>query len=249
MIRAVALAAGLLVAHTAMSAELKLLVAGAYKTVAQELGAAYEKRTGHKVILEEGTAGQLAKRVADGEAFDVMVVTPAVIKQLSDGGRIRVESAANVAKVGIGVAVKEGAPKPDLSSADAFRKALLDARRVAYIDPAAGGSSGLYLDKLFERMGVAADVRAKAVLVPGGRVADKVASGEADLGIHQISEILPVKGATLVGPLPADVQNYTVYTAVVSPHARDLLAAAEFVATMRTPEAAAVLKAKGMEAP
>ena len=249
MIRAVALAAGLLVAHTAMSAELKLLVAGAYKTVAQELGAAYEKRTGHKVILEEGTAGQLAKRVADGEAFDVMVVTPAVIKQLSDGGRIRVESAANVAKVGIGVAVKEGAPKPDLSSADAFRKALLDARRVAYIDPAAGGSSGLYLDKLFERMGVAAEVRAKAVLVPGGRVADKVASGEADLGIHQISEILPVKGATLVGPLPADVQNYTVYTAVVSPHARDLLAAAEFVATMRTPEAAAVLKAKGMEAP
>jgi molybdate transport system substrate-binding protein len=247
--RAAALATGLLLAHVAIGAELKVLVAGAYKTVAQELGAAYEKRTGNKVILEEGTAGQLAKRVADGEAFDVMVVTPAVIKQLSDGGRIRGESSANVAKVGIGVAVRDGAPKPDLSSADAFRKALLDARRVAYIDPAAGGSSGLYLDKLFERMGVAAEVRAKALLVPGGRVAEKVASGEADLGIHQISEILPVKGATLVGPLPADVQNYTVYTAVVSPHARDLLAAAEFVATMRTPEAAAVLKAKGMEAP
>lgn len=245
----IALLAGLLVAHASIAAELKVLVAGAYKPVLQELAVAFEKRTGSKVAIDNGTAGQIAKRIADGEAFDVAVITPAVVKQLAESGKIRGDASANVAKVGIGVAVKEGAPKPDVSSVDAFKKALLDARRVAYIDPAAGGSSGIYLDKLFERMGIASEVRAKAVLVPGGLVAEKVVSGDADLGIHQISEILAVKGAALVGPLPADIQNYTIYTAIVSPQARDLLAAAELVATLRANEAAPVLKAKGMETP
>jgi len=245
----VALLAGSILAQASLGAELKLLVAGAYKPVAQELAAAYEKRTGHRITIDNGTAGQIAKRIADGEAFDIEVVTPAVVKQLADAGKIRADSSASVAKVGIGVAVKDGAEKPDLSSVEAFKKALLAARRVAYIDPAAGGSSGIYVDKLFERMGIAPEVRAKAVLVPGGLVAQKLVSGEADLGIQQMSELLAVKGVTLVGPLPADVQNYTIYTAIVSPNAQDLLAAAEFVASMRTPDAVAAMKSKGMEAP
>ena len=110
-----------------------------------------------------------------------------------------------MAKVGIGVAVKEGAPLPDIKTVEAFKRTLLAAKSVAYIDPKAGGSSGIYFDGLLARLGIADEVRPKAKLKQGGHVADLVASGEAELGVHQISEILPVKGVVLVGPLPAEV--------------------------------------------
>jgi molybdate transport system substrate-binding protein len=236
-------------ATASSGAEIKVLTAGAYKSVVDALVPGFEQRTGHKLIVDNGTAGQIAKRIGDGEAFDVAIITPAAIKDLADAGKVQRESSANVARVGIGVAVKAGVTPPDISTAAAFQKSLLDARAVAYIDPAAGGSSGVYLDKLFEKMGIAAQVRAKAVLVPGGYVAERVVNGQADLGIHQISEILAVPGAMLVGPLPAEVQNYTVYAAALSAKPANAAAAQEFLSLLRSAESAAVLKSKGMEPP
>jgi molybdate transport system substrate-binding protein len=148
--------------------------------------------------------------------------------------------------VGIGVAVKAGAAKPAIGTVDEFKAAVLAARKVAYIDPAAGGSSGIYLDGLFTKMGIIDAVRAKAVLVPGGLVATRVVDGQADLAIHQISEILPVEGATLVGPLPDAIQNHTTYAGAVSAKAANAQAAQAFLSTLSGPEAAETLRGKGM---
>ena len=154
-----------------------------------------------------------------------------------------------LARVAIGVAVKDGAPKPDISSVEKFRAALTAARKIAYIDPASGGSSGIYLAGLFDKWGVADAIKAKAVLVPGGLVAEKLVSGEADLALHQISEILAVRGATLVGPLPAEIQNYTVYAGGLSATTKQADAARKLLAALAGDGAQAVLKDKGMEAP
>ena len=139
------------------------------------------------------------------------MVTPAVVDEFATAGKVAAGSKTMLASVGVGVVVKEGAPKPDISTVEAFKRALLAAKSVAYIDPASGGSSGIYFDKLLEKMGIADQIRPKAKLKKGGHVADLIASGEAELGVHQISEIVPVKGVTLVGPLPKEIQNLTVY--------------------------------------
>ena len=163
--------------------------------------AAFEKETGHKAVVDNDTAGGLARRIEGGEAFDLAVITPGVINDLAGKGKIVGGTRVNVARVGVGVVVKEGAPAPDVSNVEAFKSALIAAKTVAYIDPASGGSSGIYLTGLFDKLGIAAEIKPKAKLKQGGYVADLIASGEAELGLHQISEILPVKGVKLVGPL------------------------------------------------
>jgi molybdate transport system substrate-binding protein len=209
----------------------------------------FEKRTGHKVSVDNATAGALAKRIAGGEAFDVAIITPKVLADLTQKGKIAAGSRTDLAKVGMGVAVKAGAALPDIATVEAFKRTLLAAKSVAYIDPKAGGSSGIYFDGLLARLGIADAVRPKAKLKQGGYVADLVASGEAEIGVHQISEIVPVKGVVLVGPLPAEVQNYTTYSAAVGPAARDAAAAKALIGHLAGPAAATVLKARGMERP
>ena len=231
----------------ATAAEIKVLTAGAFKQVVLALVPDFEKQSGHKVIVDNGTAGQLKKRIEGGEAFDVAVITPAVVDELTGKGKLAQGSRVNLASVGVGVVVKEGAPKPDVSTVDAFKRALLAAKSVAYIDPASGGSSGIYIDKLLERLGIADQIRPKAKLKKGGHVADLIVSGEAELGLHQISEIVPVKGAVLVGPLPKDIQNTTTYAAGLSASAKDKSAAEALIKAFSGPAAAAVLKSKGME--
>jgi molybdate transport system substrate-binding protein len=224
-----------------------VLTAGAFKQVLLVLVPDFEKQTGHKVILENDTVGALTKRIEGGEAFDLAVLTPAAVNDLSTKGKFVAGSRTNLGRVGVGVVVKEGAPKPDISSVDAFKKTLLAAKSVAYIDPAAGGSSGIYVAGLLDKLGVAADVKPKAKLIPGGAVAEHVARGEAEIGIHQISEILPVKGITLIGPLPAHIQNYTVYAAGLGANGKESEAAKALLKTLSGPGAADVLKSKGME--
>jgi molybdate transport system substrate-binding protein len=232
---------------SATAAEVKVLTAGAFKQVVLALVPDFEKQTGNKVVVDNDTAGGLKKRIEGGEVFDVAVITPAVIDDLAGAGKIAANSRVNLANVGIGVVVKEGAPKPDVSTVEAFKRALLAAKSVAYIDPASGGSSGIYIDKLLERLGIADQIRPKARLKNGGYVADLVASGEAELGLHQISEIIPVKGVALVGPLPNEIQNTTTYAAGLSASARDKDAAQTLIKMLSGPEAAVVLKSKGMD--
>jgi len=235
-----------LAASQARADTIKVLTTGAFKQVVVALVPAFEARTGHKVDVQNDTAGALAKRIGAGETFDVLVLTPAGLKTLAAEGKVSAQSVVPLARVAIGVAVKAGAAQPAMASVEDFRQAVLAARKVAYIDPAAGGSSGIYLDGLFQRLGLAEAVRAKAVLVPGGLVADKLVSGEADLAIHQISEILPVRGAQLVGPLPEAIQNYTTYAGAVSAGSRHPDAAQAFLLTLSGADAAQTVRAKGM---
>lgn len=230
-----------------LAADVKVLTTGAFKQMVLALVPDFEKQTGHKVVVDNDTAGAVKKRIESGEAFDVAVITPGAIDELAAEGKIATGSRTDLARVGVGVMVKEGAPKPDVSTVEAFKEALLKAKSVAYIDPASGGSSGIYLDKLFERLGVAEQVRAKAKLKKGGYVADLLVSGDAELGLHQISEIVPVKGVTLVAPLPKEIQNYTTYSAGLSAVSTRKDAGEALIKAFTSPAAAAVLKEKGME--
>jgi molybdate transport system substrate-binding protein len=234
-------------ASPASAAEIRVLTAGAMKEVVLALLADFEKTTGHTITLANDTAGGLQRRIEGGQAFDVAVITPAVIDDLIAKGKMAPGSRVNVAQVGVGVAVREGAPKPDISTVEALKKTLVAARAVAYIDPASGGSSGIYFSGLLDRLGIAAEVKPKAKLQAGGYVAELVAKGEADIAVHQISEILPVKGVTLVGPLPPEVQRVTVYALGVAASPADPAAVNALTARLTRADAVDVLKARGME--
>jgi molybdate transport system substrate-binding protein len=236
-------------ADPAAAAEVRILSAGAMKEVVLAVVPEFEKQTGHKVSFANDTVGALRRRIEGGEGFDVAVLTPAAVDDLAKKGKIAAGSRVKLAQVGVGVMVKAGAPAPDIGTVEAFKRALLDAKTVAYIDPASGGSSGIYFAGLLDKLGLAEQVKPKAKLKQGGYVADLIVSGEAELGVHQISEIVPVKGVTLVGPLPAEIQNVTVYAAGASAAAQDSEAASALIKMLAGPAAEAVLKAKGMERP
>jgi molybdate transport system substrate-binding protein len=238
-----------LLATAAGADTIKVLTTGAFKAVVLAMVPAFEARSGHKVQVANDTAGGLVKRVNAGEAFDVIVLAPAGLRQLADAGKVAADSIVPLAKVGIGVAVKAGAPVPAIGTVDEFKQALIHARKVAYTDPAAGGTAGIYLDGLFQRLGIADVVRAKAVLVPGGYSAERLTTGEADLAMQPISELLPVPGVTVVGPLPEAIQNYTTYTGATSIGGSLSAAATDFLATLAGPDAAETIRAKGMQPP
>jgi len=238
------------VAMSDATANIKVISGGAFKQVLNALAAQYGNASGNTLDLTYRTVGQHLQLIKSGEeSFDVAVLTPEAIDGLVKEGKVVAGSRADLAKTGIGVVVKAGAPLPDIGSVDAFKRTLLAAKSVAYIDPAAGGSSGIYVGKLLERLGIAAAVNAKAKLIHGGAVADHIADGEAEIGIHQISEILAVKGAVLVGPLPAEIQNFTVYSAGVGTAAKNGAKdrASALVKFLAGPHAGPIIKAKGME--
>jgi molybdate transport system substrate-binding protein len=238
----------LVMSQLAEAADIKVISGGAFKQVLTALAAQYEKESGNKLDVTYQTVGQHMKLIQSGqEQFDVAVLTPEAIDSLIKDGKVVAGSRADLAKVGVGVVVKEGTPLPDISTVEAFKKALLAAKSVAYIDPAAGGSSGIYVGRLLERLGIAKEINAKAKLIQGGAVAEHVADGEAEIGIHQISEILPVKGVVLVGPLPAEIQNFTIYAAGVATATTDGATASALVKFLTGPHAAPIIKAKGMQ--
>ena len=244
---AIALCASVIIPVAGHAAEVRVLTAGAMKPIVEAIVPAFEKATGHKVKLQNDTAGGLVKRVSAGEPFDVVIAPPAAIEQMVPSGKLAPAPVISLAQVGVGIAVKGGEASPDIGSTEAFKTAIRNAKKIAYIDPAAGGSSGIYLQKLFGTLGLADVVKAKAVLVPGGLVAEKLVSGEADLALHQISEILAVPGVKLVGPLPDELQNYTVYTLVRAAKVSDKAAVDTFANLISGPAASEAIVAKGMQ--
>ena len=233
---------------SAKASDIKVISGGAFKQVLNALAEQYGNASGNKLDLTYRTVGQHMKLIESGEeSFDVAVLTPDAIDGLIKDGKVVAGSRADLAKTGVGVVVRAGTPLPDISSVDAFKRTLLAAKSVAYIDPAAGGSSGIYVGALLERLGIAAAINAKAKLIHGGAVADHIADGQAEIGIHQISEILPVKGVVLVGPLPAEIQNFTIYSAGVGTAAKDSATASALVKFLAGPRAVPIIKAKGME--
>lgn len=238
----------LAMSQLAEAGAIKVVSGGAFKQVLNALAAQYRKESGTTLDIAYKTVGQhLALIRAGKEEFDVAILTPEAIDGLAKDGKIVPGTRINLAKTGVGVVVKAGAPLPDISTVAAFKRALLAAKSVAFIDPKAGGSSGIYVEGLLQRLGIADQINAKAVLVHGGAVADHIADGEAEIGIHQISEILAVAGVTLVGPLPAEIQHDTVYAAGVATAARNADAARALVKFLAGPHARAVIEAKGMK--
>ena len=242
---AVALLSRTLWSGATQAEPLKVLTAGAFKEVLLAVIPAFEA-SGLQLQWQNDTVGNLVKRIEGGERFDVVIASPSALRTLENSGKIS-GGTTNLASVGVGVAIREGAPKPDIATVEAFKQALLTARSVAYIDPASGGSSGIYLAGLLEKLGIGAEVKAKSVLVRGGYVAERVASGEAEIALHQISEILPVKGVVLVGPLPREIQNFTVYSAGIAAAGTQKASAHALIDLIRSGEGAAAIKTRGLE--
>jgi len=233
----------------ALAAEISVLCAGAARGSVVPLLESFQRETGHTIKFDYGTAGQILAKLKDGQRPDVVIITLPVVADLEKAGTVAAGSVTPLARTGIGVGVLEGAPSPDISSVEAFRKALLAARAVAYIDPAVGGTSGKHFAGVLAKLGIEAAIKPKAVLVPGGYAAERVAKGEADLVVHQISEILPVKGVKLVGPLPAELQLYTTYTAGLMAGSPNAEAARGLIQYLSGPAARKSYADRGMEAP
>jgi molybdate transport system substrate-binding protein len=239
----------LLLVTPAWAAEITVLSAGAISSVAKAVTPAFEASTGDKVSLRNDTVGALVRRIAGSEAFDVVLMSPAGLEELVKAGKIASASSVRLAQVGIGVGVRTGSPAPDISTTAAFRTAMLQARAVAYIDPASGGSSGIYLARLFRTMGIADAMAPKSVLVNGGLAATAVVDGRADIVVQQISEVIAVPGITLLGPLPAEIQNQTIYAGAIAVDSAAPQAAHAFLTALSGPAARAVLATKGMTPP
>lgn len=242
----VALALSALLTSPARADDLQVLAAGAIAPIVRAVAADFEQRSHLHVRVENATAGVLDKRIRTGTGFDVAVLPDGALATLGRDGYLNMASSRPIAQVGIAVAVRQGAPAPAIATVAQFRQALLEAPSVAVIDPRAGGSSGIYLEKLFERLGIAAQMHAKEVLVPGGLVAEKLVDGSAALALHQQSEILLVKGAQLVGPLPAALQSYTVYAGAVSAQSSAPVAARAFLTLFAEPAAQRAMKEHGL---
>jgi molybdate transport system substrate-binding protein len=232
-------------AAAANAAEIKVISSVGVRAALEELKPQFEGATQHKLTLAFGTAVPLKRQIEAGETFDVVILTPALVEDLVKQGKVAPGTQSDVAKAGIGVAGRAGAVKPHIGTAEAFRRALLNAKSIVYSKE---GQSGTYMASLIERLGIAAEMKPKTVLeTRSGHSAIAVVEGKAELGFALISEILPVSGAELVGPLPAELQNYVVFTAGISPSAQDAEAARAFINFFTTPSALPVLKSKGME--
>ena len=211
-----------------------------------ELVPQFEAANGHKVETTWAGTVQIIKRMADGEVFDLVISSNASIKDLTAQGKIVPGSATNLSKTGIGIGVRKGAPKPDVSSADAFKRAMLNVKSIGL----STGPSGVYLEKLFEKLGIADSVKPKIKQIPsGGTVAPLVAGGEAEIGFQQISEIAHADGIDYVGPLPGDLQLISVFTAGVHTGAKHPADAQALIKYLTAPTGLAVMKKHGLEAP
>ena len=249
MIRRLAVIAGLLAAWTsaAGAAEIKVLSAGAMKSIVTELGEAFKQETGHTLSMTFDTVGAQSKRLAGGEPADVVVLTDVAIDQLEGQGLVVAGSRVDIARVGVGVAVREGAPRPDISTPEALKQTLLSAKSLVYVDPARGATSGIHFASVLQRLGIADAVKSKTILIPTGFAAEVVARGEAEICVHQISEILPVKGVTLVGPLPRELQKVTIYSGGLAAKAAQPEAARAFLAFLTRPAFKPKLAAAGLD--
>jgi molybdate transport system substrate-binding protein len=246
----VAIALGLLGSSPALAAEINILSAGAIEPGLAAAADVFRKDTGIEVKIKYATAPAIQQRVGAGEAADVVIAPPAGIDELAKAGKLDAESRVTVGKVGVGIVVRNGAARPDVSSPDALKRALLDADSVVYNK----ASSGLYLEKLFERLGAGDNVKAKETrYADGAAVLEHVINGKGkEIGFGALPEIslFRDKGLQFVGPLPGNVQNYTSYAAALPaspPPGGNRDGATAFVKFLGTPAAKAAFSAKGIE--
>jgi molybdate transport system substrate-binding protein len=225
------------------AAEIKVLSTIGVKSMVEELAPQFEQKTGHKLAITFGIASVLKRQIEAGETFDLAIVTAGVADDLIKQGKLVAATRADVARGGIGIGVRAGAPKPDIGSVDALKRALLEAKSITY---AKEGGSGIYFAGLLERLGIAEAMKPKTKYGTGN-VAELVVAGEAEMAVLLITELIAVPGAVLVGPLPAEVQNYIVLTGGVGAQAKEPGLAKDLLQFLTAPAAVPVIKSKGLE--
>jgi len=227
-----------------MPAEIKVLSSIATREAYLELVPQFERASGHKVTTTWAGTVDIMKRMAAGERHDVVMISSIEMEELIRQGKIDASTRVDLARCGIGVAVRAGSPKPDLTSGEALKRTLLAAKTVGYTS----GPSGVYMGQLIERMGIAAEIKPKHRGVPsGGTIGTIVATGEAEIGFQQVSELVHIAGIDYVGPLPSDVQKITVFSAGIQAGAQTGDAAKELLAFLSAPRASSIYKKHGLE--
>jgi molybdate transport system substrate-binding protein len=244
-IMAAALLADMSRAH---AADIRLLSAAAMQTVLKGVTDDFERKSGHKVIITYATMGAITQRMLRGESTDVVIGSTQSMVELVTAGKIDADSQATIAKVGIGVVVPTGTPKPRITSIEEFKDTLLAAKLIVYADPAGGGAAGIHIARVIEKLGIWDQVRPKVKYGAGGDVTEvTLAQGPGAVGMTQISEIVGKPGAELIGPLPEEVQNYTGVTVGTPTAAEPSGATTELIRFLRGPTVAAQIKARGMQ--
>jgi molybdate transport system substrate-binding protein len=248
---ALALAGLLLFAQVATAAEIRVMISGGFTAAYEQLAPEFERRTGDTLVTVQGPSMGTAPeaipvRLARGEPADVLIMVGDALDGLAGQGKVVAATRTDLANSRIGLSVRAGAPKPDISTVEAFRRTLLQARSIAYSDSA----SGVYVStEMFARMGIADQVGPKARKIVAERVGAVVARGDAELGFQQISELLPVAGAQFVGPIPAELQKVTVFSAGVASASKEPQKARALIAFLASPAARPTILKTGLEAP
>jgi molybdate transport system substrate-binding protein len=242
---------GLAAPKSAAAAEIKILSGSAIEPAMAELIPKFEQAAGHKVNFDfDGTIGGMTDRVRNGEVADVLIASASQISMPEKEAKIVAGSRADIAKVGIGVFVRKGAPKPDIGFVDAFKRAMLAAKSIGWNDPAAGAPVSIYMLGVFERLGIAEEMKRKTVTFT--RRSERfaaIARGDVEIGFNQISEIITAPGVELVGPLPAGIQNCTLFIGGVVATSKEQEAAKALLRFVSSPAAQAIWTAKGFEQP
>jgi len=249
--RPLALAAALtFAAATAQAAEIRVLQSGAFKSAMADIKPLFEQASGHKLLLDSDTSGRIAQRIDKGEETDFIVSTSAGVDDLIKQGKVLADSKAQVARAGVGVVVRKGTAKPDISTPEKFKEALLAAKSLGMSNPVGGGQSGKNLEAIFDRLGITEAMKAKSTYGPGGPaglIGFYLLRKEVEIGIQQLPELMAVPGIDIIGPLPPDIQSMTVFSAGISTAAKEPEAAKALIKFLTTPTAKALFKSKGME--
>jgi molybdate transport system substrate-binding protein len=231
-------------ANTATAAELKILTPWALWTVLNEIGPQFERNSGYKLIVETGIAATLANRINAGESFDIFVGPPAQMDRVTQSGKVIADTRTPIARSGIGIEVRAGAPKPNVGSVEAFKRALLDAKSIGYLKE---GASGIYLAGLLDRLGIRDAIKSKVVRPETDIVSELVAKGEIELGMVVITQIMTTPGVELVGPIARELQFYVAWSGGVSANSTAPNVAKDLLKFLTGPAAIPVLKTQGME--
>jgi len=231
-------------ADSANAAEIKVWTARAIATVLAEVGPRFELSTGHDLVIASDLSAPFVRRANAGEPFDILITGSAPLDELIEGGKIVAETRTHIARSGIGVAVRAGAPKPDITSVDAVKQVLLDAESIAYLKDV---GSGIHVARRLERLGIAKAIESKVTRPESDIVSELVSRGEVEIGLVVITQILTTPGVELVGPLPPEVQSYVVFTAGISANAEEPEGARDLIEFLTGPIATPVIEAQGME--
>lgn len=229
------------------AAEIKAFFPGAMRPAMAELLPQFETTSGHKIVVTYGPVGALVSRLKNGESADLVVVSDGVLADLIKQGKVSAEGHATVAMMGIGVFVRKGAPKPDVSSVDAFKKALLSAKSLVYKDPAIGDSSAIFASGLIERLGIAAEMKPKTKLVAPSDNIDTVVRGDAEIGFDQMSNVVADARVEPIGILPPGIQHYTHYAGAVVIDSKQREAAVALIDFLRLRTSQSLMQQKGFE--